>query len=316
MSRSLLLSIDGGGIRGVIPLCALVELEAQLRKPAREVFAFMSGTSTGAIICAGLAAGLSAERILEIYSELGDEVFKLDLLGFISSLGSFKYRSKPLHDRIVAAIGDPMLNELPVDIMLPAMRVRDGRPFYFVKDCDGNNRSTGRLRLADCVTASAAAPTFFDAWDVPGVGQCIDGGVTIAGNPAYQTCVEAFEYGPRGKYLPSNSTVVALGTGYYPTRATPSNLIAWVRYIVGQLLDEPSEQQTQLVQRHYGAQGAQIIRWNPELPREIAMDDVRAIPELKRIGQDASAALDWAKIVAGGAQARVSPGKLPRNIID
>ncbi len=50
MTKKALLAIDGGGIRGIIPLCALVALEQQIGKPAREVFSFMSGTSTGAII--------------------------------------------------------------------------------------------------------------------------------------------------------------------------------------------------------------------------------------------------------------------------
>jgi uncharacterized protein len=318
MARKYLLSIDGGGIRGVIPLCALIELETQLRKPAREVFSFMSGTSTGAIICAGLAQGVSAAKCLELYQKLGNEVFKFDLLGFIASLGSYKYRSKALHDKLVQTLGDPVLNELPIDIMLTAMRVRDGRPFYFVRDNPANAQTTGKLRLSDCVTASSAAPTFFDPWDVPGIGPSIDGGVTIAGNPCYQTCVEAFDYTPSGTYLPGGTSVVALGTGFYHTHAKPNNLLDWVRFIIGQLLEEPADQQTQLVQRHYQPQGTRIFRWNPQLPKEIGMDDVGQINTLIAIGKEAATTLDWHKILADEAQEsyRVAPKKLPRNEID
>jgi uncharacterized protein len=319
MARKHLLSIDGGGIRGIIPLCALAELEAQLKLPARDVFSFIAGTSTGAIIAAGLAKGLTAVEILEIYSRLGADVFKLDLIGFVTSLGSFKYQSKPLHERLVATLGDPTLNELPIDVMLTAMRVRDGRPYYFVRDNPGNNQKTGKLRLADCVTASSAAPTFFKPWNVPGVGDCVDGGLTIAGNPCYQLCVEAFDYTAPGTYTPATSNIIALGTGHYSRANTPSNLIDWVRFTIGQLLDEPSEQQTQLVQRHYVPQGATLFRWNPPLPREIELDSASEIPALLAIGKDAAAQLDWGKILAGEApRARTfgSGAQMPRNVMD
>ena len=62
-----LLGIDGGGIRGIIPLCALVELEKQTGQLTRDVFSFIAGTSTGAIITGGLALGLSAEYMLALY---------------------------------------------------------------------------------------------------------------------------------------------------------------------------------------------------------------------------------------------------------
>lgn len=317
MSRKFILSIDGGGIRGVIPLCALVELEAQLRTPAREVFSFMSGTSTGSIICAGLALGMPAATCLDLYRALGNEVFRFDLPGFLLSLGSFKYRSKGLHDALVRELGNPVLNELPVDVMLTAMRVHDGRPFYFVKDDPGNSGTTGSLRLADCVAASSAAPTFFEPWDVPGIGACVDGGVTIAGNPCYQSCVEAFDYTAGSRYAPADTTVIALGTGHFPTRASPDNLVDWVRYVIGQLLEEPADQQTQLVQRHYCAQGTRLFRWNPELLREIGMDAVKEIEPLIDIGANAAATLDWSSILAGnGVSARRLPTRFPRNKVD
>ncbi len=319
MTRKNLLSIDGGGIRGIITLCALAELEAQLKKPSREVFSYMSGTSTGAIILAGLAKGLSALEILEIYKKLGSEVFRLDVLGFLFSLGSFRYRSKPLHDRLVEILGNPILNDLPIDVMFTSMRVRDGRPFYFVRDNPNNAKNTGRLRLADCVTASASAPTFFEPWDVPGVGECVDGGLTIAGNPCYQMCVEAFEYSLPGTYTPSTSTVIALGTGFYDApRGRPGSLIGWLRFTLGQLLNEPAEQQTQLVQRHFVPHGARIFRWNPPLPRDIDLDKVDEIPTLLALGKAAAAELDWHKILAeGGMIAQRAPQtRLPRNVMD
>ena len=66
MPREYLLSVDGGGIRGIIPAVALAKLEATTRRPARETFSFVAGTSTGAIIAAAIAAGIPASRIVEL----------------------------------------------------------------------------------------------------------------------------------------------------------------------------------------------------------------------------------------------------------
>src|SRR3954463_12173122 len=70
-----ILSIDGGGIRGIIPASTLVALEQQLGKPVRECFDFLAGTSTGALIAAAAAAGVPATRILDIYIQRAGEVF-------------------------------------------------------------------------------------------------------------------------------------------------------------------------------------------------------------------------------------------------
>ncbi len=182
-------------------------------------------------------------------------MFEFDLPGFVGTLGSYKYQSEPLAELLREFLGDPTLNELKTDIMLTAMRVRDGRPFYFVNNnaltlALPDRINTGALRLVDCITASSAAPTFFEPWMVPGVGVCVDGGVGIAGNPSYQACVEAFEYTPAGTYRPSETTVVSLGTGYFKHEFDPGNLLAWVKWIVDQLLEEPIDQQTDLIRRH------------------------------------------------------------------
>ena len=318
MNRKRILSIDGGGIRGIIPLCALVELEKQLGTPAREFFSFMSGTSTGAIISAGLALGLSAEQCLKIYTELGERAFHRNPLDWVISLGAFKYRMTPMVKLLKEFLGNPLMNEVPIDVMFTAMRVHDGKPFFFVKDNSANEKLTGKLRLVDCVAASAAAPTFFEPWTVPGIGVCVDGGVGIAGNPCYQSCVEAFEYMPAGKYPVAETTVVALGAGFYKTESNPLSLIDWVQWIVGELLEEPAAQQSQLVERHYVPQGLHFVRLNVQMPQEIGMDDIGAIPRLVEIGKAAAAKLDWNKLLTAPAGSRaatksVARSRLPRN---
>jgi predicted acylesterase/phospholipase RssA len=313
MSKRTLLSIDSGGIRGIIPLCALAELEKQTQRLTRDSFSFVSGTSTGAIIAGGVAVGVSAEQMLELYLALGPRVFKFDLLGFITSLGSFRYRSKPLADLMQPYFGDVVLNDLPIDVMITATRVADGKPWYFVRDNPCNNGNTGTLRLVDTVTASAVAPTFFEPYDVPTIGTCVDGGVGIAGNPIYQTCVEAFYYTPEGTYTPADTIVVSLGTGYSPRPAAPRNLLQWVTWIIGELLAIPAEQQTELVLRHFAT--AATYRINPPLPHDIGLDDVDAAPELVKIGREVASKLNWHDILSGlpAPQAQPDAALLQRN---
>lgn len=310
-----ILSIDGGGIRGIIPLCMLVELEKQTGKLTRDVFNLVAGTSTGAIIVAAVAIGMTAEKTLELYKTLGNRIFKTDWLAFITTLGGMKYHSKDCAAVYREFIGDGTLNELPIDILLTMMRVSDRKPFYAVKDNPANAGTTGKLKLVDCVTASAAAPTFFDPYDVPGIGRCVDGGTGIAGNPVYQACVEAFYY-TGGAYTPNDSVVVSLGTGVYHAAENPITFIDWAKWTMMSLLLSPAEQQTELVQRHFATLGTH--RFNPEMPKDIGLDDLKAIPDLVSVGTAAAAQLDWNSILAGRAvttQQRSLPDpRLQRNI--
>src|SRR5262245_66653945 len=99
MTRRYLLSIDGGGIRGLIPAMALAELERVTGQPARDIFSFVAGTSTGAIITAAIAAGVPAERICDLYINRAKEDFTSRPGNTLkrTTFGS-KYETQKLHD--------------------------------------------------------------------------------------------------------------------------------------------------------------------------------------------------------------------------
>jgi patatin-like phospholipase/acyl hydrolase len=308
MARRYLLSIDGGGIRGIIPATVLVKLETQTGRPARETFHFLAGTSTGAIIASGLAAGIPAQQILDVYLTRSDEVFpqrpwnglKRIFLGYVYSI-------RKLRQVIAEESGeaeDWVVNDSPVDLLVTAKRIRDGKPWYFVKDTPQNSGRTGRLPLVDCVTASAAAPTYFRPWTIPEptpppgeepVGELVDGGVGVAGNPVYQACVEAFYF--TDKYDPAETTIVSLGTGRSElAEETPGWLYEWVQWLIAELLRSPGEQQTEIVQRHFP--DSTFHRIDIELEESIGMDEVGKIDELKVAGEKLAAETDWDAILA------------------
>ena len=70
-----ILSLDGGGIRGVFPAALLARLEEHLDHPMGRYFDLIAGTSTGGIIAIGLGLGLRARDILKLYVEQGPAIF-------------------------------------------------------------------------------------------------------------------------------------------------------------------------------------------------------------------------------------------------
>jgi patatin-like phospholipase/acyl hydrolase len=159
MARRYILSIDGGGTRGIIPAVALEKLENTTGRPVRETFSFVAGTSTGAITAAAIAAGVPAARIVEFYVDRSRAIFA----------GSM-YSTRRLHGVISEELGPEArgwsLNDAPIDLLITAKGVPSGKVWYFVRDNPRNAGCTGRLGLVDCTTASAATPTYFEPWTI------------------------------------------------------------------------------------------------------------------------------------------------------
>ena len=295
-----ILTIDGGGVRGIIPAVLLAALERVTGRPTRESFDFIAGSSTGAVLAAGIAAGIPAERRVTLYAMRSPEVFRsVPLLSGLRRLVTgTMYDTGTLHGLIRDELGpearDWTLNDAPVGLLITAKRLVDGMPWYFVRDNPANSCRAGGFRLADAVTASAAAPTYFRPWPIAPIGDLIDGGIGVAGNPVYQACVEAFEY--TDAYEPADTLVVSLGTGKLLRRERPTWLWPWVGWLLSELLRSPAEQQTELVHRHYSA--APFYRLDLELEREIGLDAVDRIGDLRASGERFASAIDWPAILA------------------
>jgi hypothetical protein len=301
MGRRFLLSIDGGGIRGILPVYALMKLEEETGRPARETFSFVAGTSTGAILAAAIVAGIPAWRLLELYRTRGREIFspRAPWNTIRRVLRGSMYSTWRLHRILREEFGedaDLQLDKCPIDVLMTAKCV-DGKPWYFVKGKPANSGRTGCCFLADCATASAAAPTYFEPWrmwNLPGVARMVDGGVGVTGNPVYQACVEAFCY--TGEYTPEETTVVSLGTGRFPHGAEePRTLWGWLEWVLAELLRAPEEQQTEAARRLFPQ--ARFFRFDADIPHAIDMDDVEAVEELCERGRAFAGSIDWGTVL-------------------
>lgn len=308
MAQRYLLSIDSGGIRGIIPTIALIKLERLTGKLTRDIFSFVAGTSTGAIIAAAVAAGVPATRILDFYTNRTREILNPSPLKFLQMVFfGYRYSTQKLHDLIAEALGPAKawtLNDSPIDILLTAKRIADGMPWYFVRDHLANSGCTGRLGLVDCTTASAAAPTYFEPWTIAEsstpspcerVGTLVDGAVGVTGNPVYQACIEAFEYSR--EYRPEETITVSLGTGKFKNRKEPRWIGGWLEWVLAELLESPGEQQTEFARRHFPQMT--FYRIDTELNENIGLDDAKDIERLLEYGERLSERIDWEAILAG-----------------
>ena len=101
MPPKTLLAIDGGGLRGIIPVCALVELEARTGKLTRETVSFVAGTSTGALTAAAIAGGIPASSLLSFYlNRLSDVFTRSGLLSVLRHLFGRTYSTSKVNSLV------------------------------------------------------------------------------------------------------------------------------------------------------------------------------------------------------------------------
>ena len=314
-NKDLILSIDGGGMRGVIALAVLCWLEEQTGKPAYELFKLCGGTSTGAIICAGLGIGMSAREIMdEVYKSRLPKAFNrakrlrwlrffLNGMRHLYPFGPFLKALGPLGEG--KRVGD--VDKLT--ILLTTKDLRTSSTYYII------NRGPGaplfaEWPLAGAVASSVAAPLFFP----PVGGNLVDGGVGSFGNPCLATSVEAVEY---LEMPPENVIHLSLGNGYFPNTQSEGAghgfwLKSWVEYLIMEGMDDAAMQQVFMTRAIYKAMD--FRRYNPGLTVEnlehnlgldlsafeslsLGLDSssMEEVELMERIGYAYAAKIDWMK---------------------
>jgi patatin-like phospholipase/acyl hydrolase len=278
-----------------------MQLESQLGGLTRDHVDFCAGTSTGALLTAAVAAGIPAGELLKVYTERSHEIFTPTGLAAEAKrmAQGFMYDPHNLY-KVLASVFGPAaswtVNDSTIRILISATAM-NGHNWFFVKDGIKNNRTTGTVKLIDAAVASACAPTYHNHWQINGIlGQTIyffDGGAGGTANPAYQACVEAFEY---DTFAPADTRVVALGTGYFPASGNPpGGLLKTIGWATSTLVDTSEDWASDAVNRQWPG----ILQdFNPLLPNDIDEADLSAIPSLVEIGQKMASDMDWRKILA------------------
>jgi predicted acylesterase/phospholipase RssA len=249
-----ILSIDGGGIRGVIPAIVLTKIEERTGRPICRLFDLIVGTSTGGIIALGLTAPNgdgepvnSAAEILDLYAEEGERIFSRSIWHRTRAFGNAleeKFPAGPLEEVLEKYLGKTRLSEALTDVLVTAYEIETRTPWFF-SSRKAQKDSAWDFPMTKVARATSAAPTYFeplkletpstvDYWTL------VDGGV-FANNPAMCGVAEAM-----GEYGRSDLLVVSLGTGQL-TRRIPHDeaknwgLLGWARPILDVVFDGVSD---------------------------------------------------------------------------
>jgi len=220
----VILSLDGGGMRGILTIQLLKKIEEIAGIKCYELFDMIAGTSTGGIIAGLIIKGKSAEEIEELYEELINEVFHKRPIGnrFINPP---QYSKKRYRERLKEIAGyDVSLAQAcevhDLDLMITARDMSAAEETFFscFKQKNGDWYGTYKdVLLRAVMETTMSAPTYFFPLE-----RFVDGGVTTHNNPSLGAFVEALSYStpkdengnyPEGEYSLRNITVFSLGTG-------------------------------------------------------------------------------------------------------
>jgi hypothetical protein len=313
-----LLALDGGGIRGVLTLQVLIKMEEMLREQSGQgenfrlcnYFDYIGGTSTGAIIAAGLAIGKSAEFLSKFYQEVGPAMFEK---AFILQRLKHLYKSEPLTEKLKEVFGEDTTLEsdkLKCLLLVVTRNVStdspwpiSSNPYAKYNAPDRPDRNT-QIPLWQLVRASTAAPVFFPPevveWDPNDPAKAFlfeDGGLTPYNNPAFliarMATHPAYRLGwPTGE---KNLLVMSIGTGsaasvdadvYGGGKNAFSNLVSFPGALMyGSAVDQDIN--CRIVGRciHGGAYDANLKRSDNQIDSEIGDLVDRTEPPVDDLGR-------------------------------
>lgn len=206
------LSLDGGGVRGVCTAAYLAHVEAAVGEPLYRFFDLICGTSTGGLIALALAQGTPASEILELYRERSAALFSRRHPRLPRKAAMFAgslYESAPLHAELRRVLGDDVrIGASKTRVCVPAVNISTGKVVVFKTRHHARLHRDHLLPAWKVAAATSAAPVFFDPFRIDGVGLLVDGGLW-ANTPATVGIIEALDQG----YTLGDVELLSIGTG-------------------------------------------------------------------------------------------------------
>lgn len=289
--KTVILSIDGGGVKGTIPIMILREIENLIGKPLSEKIDYFTGTSAGALIGAALALKdeVDTEKVLGMMDKVMKNIFERENYGF--GLFDSKYDRSEFDNQLEEFFKNTKLSETKFPISVSAFNLNDYTPKIWSTLESLKNPSEDAL-LKDILGATAAAPYYFDPKQIND-NFYIDGGLfnntpTISGYVDFVKNTKSSTV----KTSPDDCIVISLGTGKvsHNNTATYANfgILDWI-FTKDNLFDialsSPALRDQALSQDLFGKN---YYRLNPALPEELSsLDDhsEKNLLQLKNIAQ-------------------------------
>tara|TARA_B100000614_G_scaffold237380_1_gene235560 strand:- start:973 stop:2061 length:1089 start_codon:yes stop_codon:yes gene_type:complete len=222
-----ILSVDGGGVRGLIPARVVEDvvrrvgfLRSHMGRPGRpaahDLFDIFAGTSTGALLTLGLTQPkpLTPTEVAEVYRTRAGVIFPVSRFASVLAMRQVfaeKYDYRPFEGVLRDLFGDGKLSETRSNVLVAAYNTDDRGPFFFKRYLRSATENED-FYLRDVARATTAAPTYFTAAQVTSLAghtySLVDGGL-VANNPALSAYVEARKlFRDARRYV-----IVSLGTG-------------------------------------------------------------------------------------------------------
>lgn len=326
-----LLSCDGGGIRGLISAMLIQDLDRDL-EILKKVQGF-AGTSTGALIALGLAAGIPIDAIVEIYKAKGKEIFQKN--GWLESheveppkppvpedesvetsgpgfLGC-RYKNDGLIKIATELLGKRTLKDLSDQVQaytyvgVAAVQLYDAQSESWKPRTLSSANSFQNIKMVDAALASAAAPTYFPPYEISKLGFFADGGL-FANDPAMCALADIVTQ----KVAPlSEVSLLSIGTGHSPEGIPPSDIpkpLDWgVNYWMWpwqyrsvpamsllNLTMEGASQATAAIAE--SLLGDSSIRANPHLKTPIPLDAWEDVDQIERLTKQYMESSEWHQV--------------------
>ncbi len=262
------LSIDGGGVRGIGPASWCANLEHIAEKSTADMFNLLAGSSTGGIIASGLAMEdpnspgsslYAADDIVNFYTHESKKIFTRRC--FLGYLFASKYKSKPAYSVFSKLYGDTKLSQIRADcdLLVPYYNLTNNRPGFFKshKAKDPALERNEDFYLKDVVASTTAAPTYFKDFKLYTAYKknhldlykntyvsAIDGCVAVS-DPTMCAMTQADSLYPRADAF----LLVSMGTGQCISEVSPKGLLTWARHISTILMSNSSEMSSQMFKK-------------------------------------------------------------------
>lgn len=224
MSKTMkILSVDGGGIRGILPAMILAEVERRTGQHTAHLFDLIAGSSTGGLLTMGLTVPdeqgqplFTAAELALLYEQEGASIFSRSMWHSVRAMHNIngsKYPAAGIERVLERAFGDKMLSDAIGNILITSYEIKRRQPWFF-RSHKARTSTMCNFKMRDVVRSTTAAPTFFSPAQVfhPDLPDdyfaLIDGSMNSA-NPALCAYVEA-----KTKYPDvDNFLLISLGTG-------------------------------------------------------------------------------------------------------
>jgi patatin-like phospholipase/acyl hydrolase len=195
------LSIDGGGIKGLYSAYILKYIQDDFKVDLHDYFDLFCGTSTGGIIALGLAKGVPIDDIIRFYEERGPKIFPYKNR-FTKVWGNMKqmlfcskYSNNELANALKDVFGDSTIGDLEKQVCIPAIKLSNNQITVFKKDHSSGLNKHNSIPIVSVALATSAAPTYFPIVEIEETENSlfIDGGLAV-NDPSIIGAIEASKY--------------------------------------------------------------------------------------------------------------------------